>query len=135
MYSSDEILAAAHAIVPQLPSLIGEGSVAVGAELDRLFTDAATGIPVDSALTAVLTRYEATRAWTNFFLNGDGRPETGAVRGFSPLPGQMPTPVPAQLYACPEPGCAVRWRCRAAGQPIPRCPDHGHAVEPLAATA
>lgn len=135
MYSSDEILAAAHAIVPQLPSLIGEGSTEMSEELDRLFAAAATGSAVDAALISVLTRYEATRAWTNFFLNGDGRPETGAVRGFSPLPGQMPVPVPAQLYACPQPGCAIRWRCRAAGQPIPRCPDHGHPVEPLGATA
>jgi hypothetical protein len=135
VYSSDEILAAASAIVPHLPNLIGQQSDAVGAELNRLLDDALAGKPVDAAVIAVLTRHESTRSWTNFFLNGDERPAVETVRGFSPLPGQMPVPVPAQLYACPMPGCPTRWRCRTAGQPIPRCLEHHKPVEPLASPA
>lgn len=135
MYSDDEIQAAALAIIPHLPRLIGEQSAAVGDELNRLLDEALAGGSVDAAVITVLSRHDATRSWTNFFLNGDDRPAVETVRGFSPLPGQMPVPVPAQLFACPEPGCATRWRCRTAGQPIPRCPDHHRSVEPLAPSA
>lgn len=131
MYSTDELLAAARAIRPHLPRLIGPDTTA-GDELDRLLADAEAGAPTASAIIAVLTRSDATRVWTHFFLNGNERATVGTVRGFAPLPGEMPAPVPAQLYACPEPGCTTVWRCRAAGQPIPRCPDHGRLVEPRA---
>lgn len=134
MYSTDEVLAAARAIRPLLPSLVGPDNV-IGAALDRLLAAATTAPPDTDAIALLLARHEATRAWVNFFLNGDERPVVGTVRGFAPLPGEMPVLVPARLYACPEPNCPTVWRCRAAGQPIPRCPAHGHVVEPLASPA
>jgi hypothetical protein len=134
MYSTEEVLAAARAIRTHLPRLIGPDST-LGDELDRLLDDAAAGKPVEGAVIALLTRYESTRVWTDFFLNGDERAAVGTVRGFAPLPGEMPAPVPARLYACPEPGCTTVWRCRAAGQPIPRCPAHVRLVEPLVTPA
>jgi hypothetical protein len=132
MYASDEILAAAKAIRPHLTRLLAAENATVAMELDRLLDEAAVGRSVDRPLSALLASTEATRNWTRFFLNGEERAVVGTVRGYAPPPGESQAPVPARLYACPQPGCPTVWRCRSAGQPIPRCPEHRQMVQPLA---
>jgi hypothetical protein len=132
MYASDEILSAAKAIRPHLTRLLGSENDTFALELDRLLDEAAAGRSVNRQVGTLLASTEATRSWTRFFLNGEERAVVGTVRGYAPPPGESQAPVPARLYACPEPDCTTVWRCRSAGQPIPRCPEHRLLVQPQA---
>lgn len=118
--TEDDIIAAAQAIVPHLPVLVGDDAAAVRDQLEALLQRTAGGEPVKVELLRVLAQRTGTRNWVRALLDV---PET--ARAYVPLPGESRS---AQLprYACPEDDQPPWFRFDVRDQ-IPRCPIHGVA--------
>ena len=127
--SEPDLLDAARAIRPYLPSLLDESAAAeVDSSLAALLASGGT----EDAVLAELEGHEATAEWTAAFLEHGAPPELAVVRerDFTELAGHG-EPVRAPKYICPE-GDFV-WYRHAVGQQPPRCPTHGKVVEPVPA--
>ena len=76
MYEREDVLAAARALLPKLPSLLGADAEGVAKELDRLLQLAEAGEQVENDILALFARDEATREWARRFLE-ERRPQAG----------------------------------------------------------
>ncbi len=74
MYEREDVLAAARALLPQLPSLLGDDAEAVAQELERLLQLAEAGEEVENDILALFAQDEATREWARRFLE-ERRPQ------------------------------------------------------------
>ncbi len=122
----EDLLEVARAVRPYLADLVGPEAASYDRRIAGLLTAARAGTNVDAALSEVLGQDSALHTWTAATLQDELHrpPELQPVREltFDPLPGTG-SPVTAVKYCCPQ-GDFVWWR-RAAGQPVPSCPDHG----------
>jgi hypothetical protein len=116
----DDVIAAAEAITPHLPVLIGDDAPAVRAELDRLLARAAAGEPVKVELLRVLSKRDGTRVWVRSLLDVPSE-----ARAFEPLPGPVQH-VRLPRYECPQ-GDQEPWFRFDIRDEIPVCPQHNIA--------
>jgi len=102
----------------ELPGLLGAEAPPVAHELDSCLDRGD-----DDGLVAVLSRHERTRERLDALL-----PEQLAAgeRGFSPLPGHTPKPLPGTVYRCPQGD--YEWPMFEAGEDVPECPQHHIAL-------
>jgi CHAT domain len=128
---TNSVLAAARAIRPYLPRLVGADAVTVDREITALLIDARDGADVEEALLNLLRRYPATHSWTAAFMQHGHPPEIDdpITKNFG-LPG-MVSPVSARKYCCPA-GDYDWWRPRVGDQ-VPTCPSHSLALQPAGA--
>ncbi len=119
MPTPDQIIAAAQAILPELPVLLSPESAA---EYDRQIRTLLAQIDENQAqptqLSALLRQSDTTRQWIQRFLQGEAQADI--TRSFLGLPGDS-SPQPAVKYGCPR--CAHTWY-REDTSAIPLCPTH-----------
>lgn len=108
----------AERIRDELSGLLGDEAPPVARELDSCLD-----LGDDDGLVAVLARHERTRERLDELL-----PEqlAGGERGFSPLPGHTPEPLPGEVYHCPQGD--YEWLMFEAGEDVPECPQHHIAL-------
>jgi hypothetical protein len=115
-----DVIAAARAITPHLPVLVGDDAPEVQKQLEVLLARAAAGESVKIDLLRVLADRASTRDWVRTLLD-----VPDAVRGYESLPGKtMGGRLPR--YACPE-GDQPPWFRFDVRDEVPRCPVHGTA--------
>ncbi len=119
MFKPEDVVHAAEVLYPYLPDLLGDKSKAIQIELDNLLKQAKEGKSVGNQISALLARYEPTRMWMRSALVGDE--SSTRIDRFSGRPVSINA---GSIYKCPEPSCLFVWTVRAAGQPIPPCPEH-----------
>jgi CHAT domain len=125
---TNTVLAAARAIRPYLPRLVGADAVTVDREITALLVNARDGSDVEEALLTLLRRYPATHSWTAAFMQHGHPPEIDdPITKNSGLPGML-SPVSARKYGCPE-GDYDWWRSRVGDQ-VPTCPSHSLPLQP-----
>jgi hypothetical protein len=113
--------------------LTAAGAANVDAELARLLERAAAGEDVDGPLRAVLDEHPATSVFLEMVLDDapDFRPPqvvSAPTRGYAPLPGQSPQPIPpVGKFRCPH-GDYVWYRIAVGAHP-PNCPTHKCSLE------
>jgi hypothetical protein len=98
MYEREDVLAAARALLPQLPSLLGDDAVGVAEELERLLRAAEAGDEVENDVLALFAQHEATREWARRFLDrrrpraaGEkGIDDEGSMMDFAAAEGDLP---------------------------------------------
>lgn len=129
------ILAAARAVRPFLPDLIGPDADRMDGRLAVLLGAARRGEDVTGPVRSVLEEHEATAdflvevlADAPRYLPPDLRPENLQVRGYQELPGPSATPVDTEVYEC-EQGDYTFYQL-AADDPVPLCPTHGAVLVP-----
>jgi hypothetical protein len=122
MYTKDDILLCARAIMPYLHALLPEDSRDVLAEIllaERSNDD--SGI----AIAQALTQHPSTRSWAKTFLT------TGVTRDVtrsSSIPGH-PAPVAVEWFVCSA--CGYRWAAVESGEQVPLCPNRHGALNPV----
>ena len=122
------ILAAARAVRPFLPDLIGPEADQMDGRLAVLLGAARRGEDVTGSVRLVLEEHEATAdflveilADAPRYLPPDVRPENLQVRGYQGLPGPG-DPVDIEVYKC-EKGDYTYYQL-AADDPVPLCRTH-----------
>lgn len=123
-------LAAARAIRPFLPDLIGPDSGRVDGRLAALLAAARRGENVTMPVRSVLEEHEATADFLDAvladaprYLPPDLWPENLSVRDYQGLPSPSPGPVDFEVYVC-EKGDYTFYQLAADDKP-PLCPTHG----------
>ncbi|GAA5051193.1 hypothetical protein HNP84_006513 [Thermocatellispora tengchongensis] len=114
----DEVRAAANAIIPHLPVLVGKEAATTEAELRDALARGGDGTPVKAELLRILARRAETRDWARRLLEVPER-----VRAFEPLPGAA-RHIRIPRYACPQ-GDGEPWFRFDVRDPVPTCPVHG----------
>jgi hypothetical protein len=137
MANDEMVLEVARAIRLYLPALLGDGPKAnaqartVDQELAELLTQAQQGHAVEERILGRLRQPSAVHNWAASFLQYGLPPDVVEVtdRSLSPLPGRGSALAPLK-YVCPQGGDTV-WYRRAVGQPVPECPTHHVALDPV----
>jgi hypothetical protein len=138
MMANDEtVLELARAIRLYLPELLGNNPERsdevrrLDRELAELLSEAQRGQEVDEGILDRLKLSPAVHNWAATFLQSGLPPDVAEERdrGFSPLAGRGEAVAPMK-YICPE-GADVVWYRRAVDQPVPQCPTHHVALEPV----
>jgi hypothetical protein len=131
------ILAAARAVRPFLPDLIGPDSSQVDGRLADLLAAARRGENVTTPVRSVLEEHEATADFLDAvladaprYLPPDLAPENLRVRDYKSLPSPSPGPVDFEVYVC-EQGDYTFYQL-AADDPVPLCRTHGTKLSPKA---
>jgi hypothetical protein len=128
------ILAAARAVRPFLPDLIGPDSGRVDGRLAGLLAAARRGENVAGPVRSVLEEHEATADFLGAVLADAPRYlpydlwlENLLVRDYRGLPGDSPSPVDFDVYVC-EQGDYTFYQLEA-DDPVPMCPTHGTPLD------
>jgi hypothetical protein len=124
------ILAAARAVRPFLPDLVGPDSGRVDGRLADLLAAARRGENVTGPVRSVLKEHEATADFLAEILDDaprylpyDLRPENLLVRNYQELPSPGPGPVDVEVYVCAQ-GDYTFYQL-AADDLVPPCRTHG----------
>lgn len=117
-----DILDAAHTIRFHLRELLNETEAETfDHKLDALLTKAESEKDTEDDIVNLLCGNEATRKWTDEFLNADE-----IRKSYANLPGEDSDTDTEGMrkYVCPEENCEEFWYKWKVGLDIPRCRSH-----------
>jgi hypothetical protein len=121
MYTSEDVLEAAHVIRPYLPDLLEAEAETVDRALGDLLTRAESGEAVDNQILELLAERDPTREWTRQFLIDKMPPPV--MRSYDPLAGSVSV-IDANTFVCEVPDCPRVWYRPKAGIEPPLCQEH-----------
>ncbi|MBD3886935.1 hypothetical protein IFO70_35505 [Phormidium tenue FACHB-886] len=121
MYTSEDVLEAAHVIRLYLPDLLQAEAKTVDRALADLLTRAESGEAVDNQILELLAERDPTREWTRQFLIDKMPPPV--MRSYNPLAGSVSV-IDANTFVCEVPSCPRIWYRPKAGIEPPLCQEH-----------
>lgn len=121
MYTSEDVLEGARVIRLYLPYLLGEEAKTVDRTLAELLIRAKSGEAVDNQILELLADRDATREWTQQFLEDKVPPPV--MRGYDPLAGSV-SRIDANTFVCPTASCNAVWYRPKQGIDPPSCKVH-----------
>ncbi len=119
MYKTEDIMAAAISIRPNLKDLIGEEAENIQSELADLLLKHEKGEDVEIEVIDLLSGNETTRKWMENELKDKRIPD--GEKSFKPLAGHpVEPPRGIEKFVCSK-GCGFTWFRQRVGQEIPNC--------------
>ena len=120
MSKSNRIIDAAHAIRPELETLLGDRDAAkkLDRELENLL-NVSDPVVNQNQIKQLLSSNENTKLWVKQRLQSNTK-----SLGYQGLPGKLNTRLQTQKYRCPVATCDFVWSRRNVAQAIPKCPYH-----------
>jgi HPt (histidine-containing phosphotransfer) domain-containing protein len=125
------VIAAAHAIRPNLPTLLNAETAQQVQQLDQrlqdLLTQAESGQLSEQSAEALITeelrQFDPTRVWMRRYREGENPEQITRSLSYSGLGGD-PTLQPATKYVCPQANCGTEPWYREGNEAIPLCETH-----------
>lgn len=124
-YTPEQIYTAARTLLPMLDEPTHK-------QVEDLLKQAESGQDTHLQILDLLTRQEANRRALHALLTGEQSERL--LTDYSGLGGEISSPQPGNVFACPIKGCQHRYVIAEAGETPPPCPQHKCSLVPAKET-